>query len=273
MVSWFHGFLLNLFSWGWNEARLPALPLRGGRMRRQRGLQREEIGKHGFRLRGAKLRGVVGAGRDAPAGEAAVVCGLHIEGRVADEERRFGAGAELREGVRGEFRLRLQPRRVPCAKHAAQKGRDAEVRADFPGVVAAFVGEDRELDTRGLLSAEQLKRAGHQRDVLQEDPVGKRHVQLDGAGNQRVGHEVAHGVFQSAADGAAHCFHGGRGQPELWQHVDVAAMNGREGVDDGSVQIEEQRGVARHERRDCDGKSETGNHGLCENHGYAVENG
>lgn len=60
----------------------------------QGGAESKEVREDGFGAGGAELFGVVRAGGDAPAGEAAVVRGFHVEGGIADEEGRFGASVE-----------------------------------------------------------------------------------------------------------------------------------------------------------------------------------
>ena len=112
----------------------------------------------------------------------------------------------------------------------------------MPRMIPALVGEDGELHAGGALGAEELERARHQLCVLEENFVGVRDVQPDGMGEHGlVFHEMAHRVFQPAADGAMDLFHRRLGQSELRQNVLVTAVNRRERVDDGAVKIEENR--------------------------------
>lgn len=77
----------------------PAKPLReclgeGGEVRK-------DLGGAG----GLELGGGVGAGGDTPNGEAGVLAGFDVPGRIADEEGFGGRGVELGEGVLGELDL------------------------------------------------------------------------------------------------------------------------------------------------------------------------
>lgn len=146
----------------------------------------------------------------------------------------------------GELGLGFQVRRVLGAEEAVEVGIEAEVGADLAAVVAAFVGEDGDLHAAGVLGTDELERAGHERHVLEEDLFGVGDVFLRGLGDEGLGEEVAHGIFQAAADGAADLLHRGRGKAVLREDVSVAALDGDEGVDDGAVEIEEEGGEAGH---------------------------
>jgi hypothetical protein len=182
----------------------------------------------------------------APAREATIVGRFDVERRVADQHRRGGGCSELFQGVRGELRLRLDPRRVFRAENSAEVGRDAEMLANEAGVIAALVGEHGEFYA-GMLRAQQLQRAGHQGDIVEKNRVRVGDVLLDRRRDQLLGQKVAHRVFEPAADRVAHLVDRRHGAPEKRQRVHVGPVNRRERIHNRAIQIEQNSSKARHE--------------------------
>ena len=89
-----------------------------------------QAGENFFRVGGAEFIGVVRAGGDNPAGQAAGLRSLHIEGRVADQERGGRLGVEQLERVVSELRLGLEPGRVGRADDGIQVRREMKMIAD-----------------------------------------------------------------------------------------------------------------------------------------------
>ncbi|MEN9631722.1 MAG: hypothetical protein RL077_126 [Verrucomicrobiota bacterium] len=71
-------------------------------------------------------------------------------------------------------------------------------------------------------------------------------MELNGGGNAGLGEEVAHGVFEAAADRVANLCHGGGGQAKLREDMGVRPVDRGEGIDEGPVQIEQQGMKLRH---------------------------
>src|SRR5476651_1828155 len=149
---------------------------------RQRGRDFVEVGINRVCGGGAELLGGVRAGRDAPAGQGGLVRGLHVVGRVADEERVVGLRAEQREDVARERGGGLEPRGVGRADDGVEQRREGEVFADEARGGAELVGEHGGADAAGAEGGEQLARAGQKDDVVEQGGVPIRAI--DG---QRLG--------------------------------------------------------------------------------------
>ena len=206
--------------------------------------QRGEIGVDMLRAGGLEFLRGVRARCDQKTGKPALVRGLGVEGRVADEAGGRRVGAERGEHMGREPGVGLQPRSVLRAENAAEQRRDAEVIAHQARRGAVLVGEDRQRAAAGMQGAQQFAGSGHQLDAVEHGPVPVGAVNLQGAGEIGLAHETAHGVLQAAADGAPDLFAGGRGQPELRQGVRVAAVDRRQVVEQRAVEVEQYGPVA-----------------------------
>ncbi len=189
---------------------------------------------------GAELVGGVGAGGDAPDGEAGGAAGFHIPGGVADEEGFGGGGVELRKRVAGELDLRFEPGGVGGAEDSVEERGDFKVFADEAGGWAVFVGEDGELGAAGVEFFEEFAGAGQKFDVVKHGGVPIRTIDREGFGDAVGADEAADGELETAADGVVDLFEGRRGQAEFLHRVRVAPVDRGEVVDEGAVEVEEE---------------------------------
>ena len=197
---------------------------------------------------GVELGGGVGAGGDAPDGEAGVAAGFDVPGGVADKEGFGGGGVELRERVLGELEPGLEPRGVGGAKDAGKERRDFQVVADEAGGGAVFVGEDGEGGAAGVEFFEKFARAGEEGDIVEHGGVPVGAVDRKGFGDAVGADEAADGELEAAADGAVDLLEGRRREAEFLHRVRVAAMDRGEMVDEGAVEVEEEGFEIRHGR-------------------------
>ena len=202
----------------------------------------DHVGENSRGTGGAELLGGVGAGGDAVTGEAGVLGGGDVVGRVADQACRGGVGAECLERVDGEFTVGFEPRSVHRAKCAGEQMRDAQVVHQRARGGAVFVGEYGAADVLRVEGFEEFARAGEEGDAVEHvlGPVGAVNGQglLDERG-VGVAEEALDGDLESAADGAVNVFHARWGQAEVAERVAVGLMDRREMVEQGAIEVEE----------------------------------
>lgn len=196
----------------------------------------------------AELVGGVGAGGDAPDGEAGGAAGFDVPSGVADEEGFGGSGVELRERVLGELEVGFEPRGVGGAENTGEERGDFEVVADEAGGRAVFVGEDGELGAAGVEFFEEFAGAGEEGDVVEHGGVPIGAVDREGFGDAVGADEAAEGELEAAADGVVDLFEGRRREAEFLHRVRVATMDGGEVIDEGAVEVEEEGFERSHER-------------------------
>ncbi len=189
---------------------------------------------------GLELVGGVGAGGDAPDGEAGVAAGFNVPGGIADEEGFGGRGVELGEGVLGELDLRFQPRGVEGAEDGGEERADFQVIADEAGGGAVFVGEDGEFGAAVVEGFEEFTGAGEEGDVVEHGGVPVGAINREGFGGAFGSHEAADGEFEATADGVVNLFEGRRRKAEFLHRVRVAPMDRGEVIDEGAVEVEEE---------------------------------
>lgn len=211
--------------------------------------ERGHVGVDGVGAGFGELRGGVGAGRHAVAGETAVVRGLDVVGGVADHAGGGGVGAEGFQGVGGELGVGLEPGRIHRSEYGVEEVGDAEVIHEGAGGGAVFVGEDGAADAAGFEGFEEFAGAGEEGDAVEHVcvPVGA----VDGEGFFEEGgvffaEEALDGDFEAAADGAVNLFHGGLGEAEGAHGVDVGFVDGGEVIEEGAIEVEEDGAEAVH---------------------------
>ncbi len=189
---------------------------------------------------GAELGGGVGAGGDAPDGEAGDAAGFDVPGGVADEERAGGRGTDLSEGVLGEFDLGLEPRGVGRAEVAAEERGDFQMVADEAGGGAVFVGEDGEGGAAGVEFFQEFAGAGEKSDVVEHGGIPIRAIDGEGFGGALGTDQATDGEFDAAADGGVDLFERGRRQAKFLHRVRMGAVDRGEVVDERAVEVEEE---------------------------------
>ena len=189
---------------------------------------------------GAKLRGVVRSRGDAPGLHSGVVPGLDVKGGVADHEARPGLAADQLQHVRHEPRIRLEPGRVLRPDDRPQVRGEAQGVADRARGGADLVGADGENGSPGMKRLEEIEGSRQRLQILEHDlpPIG---VVNPKAVDLVLGwNDLGEGILEAAADGGPNLLEGRPRQPKLLHCIAITAMDRREMVDEGAIEVKKE---------------------------------
>jgi len=166
--------------------------------------------------------------------------GLGVKRRITNEAGGGRVGLESRERVSRELRIRLQPRSVAGAQTRPSSSwsmpRCWQIRRDEGPCLLVRTAR---VDAGGMQGAQQFPRARHQLHAIKHGLVPIGTVKDQRARELGLADKAAHGVLQAPSDGVPDLLPGGRRPPQLRQRVGVAAVDGRQVIQQRAIKIKQ----------------------------------